>query len=154
LQQNSFKYLWKKRKIRRCHEQGSLRSSERNLVHISSLPLLSRVYTIYCPEVCVALRQEGGKSIKAQLPRVGMRSRRRVNDAAYFSPDFLSRGVHWEVDLAFNPDIRAAFQILRCGNARGVYRTNSVTATRNGCITEQSQRKSRDIHCLRCANKS
>lgn len=81
-----------------------------------------------------------------------MRSRRRVNDAAYFSP-FSGRDP-LEVDSTFNPDIRAAFQILRRGNVRGVHGGESVGEPTRIAITVQSRREPIDIYCRRYSDKS
>lgn len=85
----------------------SPRSSRRNLDFIPFS--LSRMCTFYCREVCDAFQRKGTKSIKAQSRTgLGMRFCRRVNDTAY-----LSRAKStFRVDLTFNPDIRATFQIL------------------------------------------
>lgn len=53
-------------------------------------------------------------------------SRRRVNDAAYLFRASATRGP-LKVDSGFNSDIRAAFQILRRGNARGVHSSFPVS---------------------------
>lgn len=83
-----------------------------------------------------------------------MRSRRRVNDAAYFSRVFPGPEKRRKVDLTFNPDVRAAFQILRRGNARGVNggsllllypAPELMTRVRAATVAEQSRARHESI---------